>query len=1057
MTVGEGPSAEVGDADARADEALSRFLATDAVPGVARAHRVTAFVLACDGAAWLPRCLSALQGQTRPADATVGIDVGSADDSGGLLSSAIPTTISLPVDPDDPDAADLGMATALARAVAAVSDGSLDAAATGFDAADVGSSVAQPPSAHDPGLPDGSGVAWYWIVHDDCAPEPDCLEALLLGADRHPGAAVLVPKTVSWSDPGRLVGVGNRWSPGKPIVEPLEASERDQGQYDLDRPVYAGDSAGMLVRADIWDSLGGIDPELGNWAGPADLCRRCWGTGAEVFFIPAAVVAHRRAGDRGIRRERQRPRAAMRTGQLILELSQAPGPALPWRYLRAWLATALRGLALLLTKEPEEAASELSGAWQVLGSPERIRRARQRARRPPVTTLKRPPQVRAHRGVALAHSLDVWSSAAGGSVIRPWWPPPARVWYPLAVVGALAVAALVRDPSQLLGSGELRGGGLLPASGAMDLMRDYVSSWHDVGFGTGEPMPAYLPLLAAASIPALGSVDLVLRGAFGMALPLAFLSCYVSLGPGVAVRHRIPTALGYACLPAGVAASGGGRLSTLAVLLLAPLTARLIGRAVVGDRGGTETGRVRVTLAAGTMLGVLVAFAPSVYPVVLVAAVIAWVVAKPEQRLVRTGATILAVAAGFLVLWVPRVLAAPWLALAEVGVNDPSLSSPGPSAWGLAPGGPTSVAWAGVPLLVLAVVAVVRSSEQRRSLVLLGAAVALVAAAAWLQPVVAWVWPQAGGGAVWPGAWLMLAGGILIVVVSRAAAEPAGSAAPGMTLAVAAAVGALVVGWWVAPRDLAVGTSNGIPPVASVDADSAARPRSLVLDRTEGGLRYAVAAGPTTSLGAADASAGQPVDPGFADAVAGLVSGASGAVQRQLGGRAVRYVVFNGPVEDPVVSSLDATVGLRQLARTPEQSLWLVTGDPSRAELDRPATVEELPDAAPIEVPILTSPTTIDVVVHPQADLPRRLVVAEAADPGWRGSASGVDLDLVPDEQGMLQATIDTPGDLRVEHSSFWPVLALAQLLAVAALIVISLPKQRPFDPDAAGEPGGTA
>jgi hypothetical protein len=252
--------------------------------------------------------------------------------------------------------------------------------------------------------------------------------------------------------------------------------------------------------------------------------------------------------------------------------------------------------------------------------------------------------------------------------------------------------------------------------------------------------------------------------------------------------------------------------------------------------------------------------------------------------------------------------------------------------------------------------------------------------------------------------------------------------------------------------------------VVSLDADSQARPRSLVLDRIDGQLRYAVASGPQAILGDADAVAGSGVDPGFDDAVAGLVSGASGQVEQELGGRAIRFVVFDGPPQDPVVAELDATFGLRQLARAPEQSLWLVAGDPTRAELTDPTSSSEDSGASePLEVPVLTTPTTIDVELHPLTELPRRLVVAEQADAGWQGSLAGRQLDLVPDARGMLWTTVDAPGVLQVAHRGWWPVAAAGQLALFLVLLLLSLPKRRSVDPDAdddratGHEGGGTA
>ncbi len=1026
MEVGAGEVEAVEDIDARADEALDRFLPPSDDGVVVRSHQVTALLLSRDGAQWLPRTLAAVAGQHRAADRVLGIDAGSTDTSAQLLRGSVGC-----LEVEDP-----GLADALAAGVASIT--------TGTEVRD-----------------DSGPVEWFWVVHDDSAPDPGCLAALLRGADRHPEAAVLVPKSVAWSDPGRLVGVGSRWAPGTPVVDPLEPNERDQGQYDEDRPVYTGDSAGMLIRADVWRALDGLDPSVGDWAGPADLCRRTWAIGSEVWFLPKAVVAHRQAGHRGVRPTpgSRHPRRSARGGQLILELSQAPAAALPWRYIRAWMSTLIRAIALLLTREPEEASAELAGAWSVLGQPGWIHRVRRALRRPPVADLTRPSVVRARRGAALSHSLDRWTAGSRGPA-HSWWPPPGRVWHPLAVAGVLAVAAFVRDPGLMLGAGTVRGGGLLPAPGAGDLMAGYLSSWHPPRFGDPLPLPAHLPLLAASSVPLLGSVDTLLRLAFGLAVPLAFLSCYASLGRGWAGRHRIAAALGYAFLPAGVAAVGGGRISTLAVLLLGPPTARLVIRALTP--AASPPRGIRPALAAGTMVGILVSFAPSVYAVLVVAAVLAGIGLRVGRgrHLHRSGQTrtaliILAVGGVFLALWGVRVLRAPWLALSELGVNDPSLGSPGPSIWGLAPGGPTSVAWAGIPLLVLALVVVAAQRFQVRALAQLAAAVVLLAVSAWLDPIAARLWPELGRGMLWPGVFLLLAAALLVLVVAAAAARPG---ATGELFFVGWVLGicVLAVGWWVAPTTVGVGSATGIPPVVGLDGQSPSRPRSLVLERVSGELHYAVASTPQVHLGDADSLAGSTVDPGFADAVAGLVSGASGQVEAELGGRAIRYVVFDGPPEDPLVAELDATFGLRQLARAPEQSLWLVTGDPVRAELVDPAepTKDQVPET-PIEVPVLTSPTTVDVVLHPLTPLPRQLVVAERADPGWRGSLDGVPLPLVPDSQGMLTAPVNATGDLVVTHRGWWPVAAIAQLGLIVVLLLIALPKRRTLDPDAIAPDSG--
>jgi len=1005
--IGEGEVGAVEDIDARADEALDRFLPPDDQGVVPRTHHVTALVVAREGAAWLPRTLQALAEQQRPTDVVVGIDAGSTDGSAGVLAAAVGSAAQV--------AGEDGLARSLALGVAA-------AGAPRDAGADV--------------------VRWYWIVHDDSAPDPGCLAALLKGADRNPAAAVLVPKTVGWSDPARLVGIGYRWAPGTPVVDRLEPWERDQGQYDVDRPVYSGDSAGMLVRADTWHALSGMDPTLGDWAGPTDLCRRVWGSGGEVVFIPAAVMAHRQAGHRGVRPgSRRPPRRRAREGQVLLDLTQAPALSLPWRWLRGWVSTLVRALALVLTREPEEASAELGGAWDALGHPRRLRTGRRAFRAPPVRDTSRPAHVRATRGAVVSHALDGWlvawrATGRGHVHLRP----PRSSWRPLGVAAALATAAILMRPGQILGSGTLRGGGLLPAPGAMALLTDYLASWHDVRFGTDAALPAYLPVLAAASVPLLGSVDALLRLLFGLAVPLAFLSAYLSLGPSFVGRQRLPLALAWALLPAGVAASGGGRLSTLAVLLLGPPTARLLVRALTHAR--RPDAGVGPAIAAGTMLGVTATFAPLVLVAVLLLGLTSWLVAGRPRWPIRTGVVVAGTSAVFVLLWIPRVVSAPWLLLTDLGRNDASLGDPAPWVWGLSPGGPAAISWAGVPLVVLAAVAVVVLAPTPRRLVLLAGAVGLMAAVAWTGPIVSRVWPEVDIASLWPGQLLLLAGGALAVLVARVTAPP-GRVQDLVSVAWVACVAILGVGWWLAPSMMSTGTDSGLPPVVGLAEDSVERPRTLALERTPSGVTYAVSTGPQARLGDADAVAGGVPTTEFTGLVQELVSGASDNAEVSLGSRGIRFVVFNGPPQDPMVAELDAAVGLRRLASAEGQSLWQVAGDPSRVSL------VGRDEDADLVVPVLTRPTSVDVVLHPQTELPRQLVVAEQAAPGWRGELSGQPLELVADDSGMLGAPIASTGPLVVDHRSAWPYLASAQLLLMAALVVVALPKHRTVDPDA--------
>ena len=140
-----------------------------------------------------------------------------------------------------------------------------------------------------------------WLLHDDSAPAPSCLERLLAAADAHPRTAILGPKALGWHDRRLLLEVGFSITGAGRRVTGLERREHDQGQHDDRSEVHAVGSAGMLVRRDVWDALGGFDPQLPLYRDDLDLCWRAWRAGHEVRVVPDAVIHHREASAHGRR------------------------------------------------------------------------------------------------------------------------------------------------------------------------------------------------------------------------------------------------------------------------------------------------------------------------------------------------------------------------------------------------------------------------------------------------------------------------------------------------------------------------------------------------------------------------------------------------------------------------------------------------------------------------------------------------------------------------------------------------------------------------------------
>lgn len=181
-------------------------------------HVVTAVIVSHDGARWLPDALGGLLGQERPVQNVIGADTGSADHSAQLLAEAIGDQRVLHL------ARRSGFGTAVDEAVRTAPELTPDdlpylRRPSGWDPV----SRTWRDEAYDmPELPHGEPVQWLWLLHDDCAPEPDALAELLRVADASPStvivgpAAQLVRPPASCSKPGSAspaaAAVGPAWT-----------------------------------------------------------------------------------------------------------------------------------------------------------------------------------------------------------------------------------------------------------------------------------------------------------------------------------------------------------------------------------------------------------------------------------------------------------------------------------------------------------------------------------------------------------------------------------------------------------------------------------------------------------------------------------------------------------------------------------------------------------------------------------------------------------------------------------------------------------------------------
>jgi GT2 family glycosyltransferase len=537
-------------------------------------HVVTAVIVTHDGARLLPGLAQAVRAQTFPVARSVGVDTGSRDRSGALLAELLGSDVVFGMEPGT------GYGAAVARAL-------------------------QHPAVR---RVQGPETEWIWLLHDDCLPEADALEQMLRVASRNQGTAILGPKLRDLSDRRVLRETGLTPDRAGRRLTGIEPGEIDQGQHDGNRAVLAVSTAGMLVRRDVWEQLGGFDPLLPLFRDDIDFCWRAHTAGHDVRVVTEAIVYHRELSARQIRKAPaagSHPRRMDRRAALyVLAVNLPFGPMLTV-VGGCILGSLLRAVYFLLTKQQRRAFDHLGAVAWMFGHPLALWRGRRRradGRKRAYAVLK--PKVPrgktlARLAEAAAGLLSRSSPYEGGgehggmsddpdddlplppedSLIRRVLTHPSVILFAvLTVVTVIAERSVIG--SLLSGSGTLAGGALVPAwGGASDLWHEYLAGYHASGVGSAASAPPYLAVIAAVATVLGGkpwlAVDVLLLGC----VPFAGMAAYLAARRfTAALAPRIWIAFTYALLPVAMGAIAAGRLGSAVAFVLLPLIAIVIGR-----------------------------------------------------------------------------------------------------------------------------------------------------------------------------------------------------------------------------------------------------------------------------------------------------------------------------------------------------------------------------------------------------------------------------------------------------------------------------------------------
>ena len=995
-------------------------------------HRVTAVLVSHNGAVWLPEVVAALTSQTRPIDVITAVDTGSQDSSTKLLKSARIPFISADVE-------------------------------TGFGAA-VSLAVNRLPKSID--------HEWIWLIHDDCAPAPTALAELLAAIDDRPQVVMVGPKLLGWHDRTHLLeagvsiaGNGARWTG----LEPLEY---DQGQHDGNHDVLAVSTAGALIRRDVFEELGGLDPNLTLFRDDVDFGWRARAAGHSVMVATGAVAFHAQASANERRTVEvdgaflHRPLLLDRRNAAYVLLSNSSWWMLPWLVVQILGTAIARAVGYLLAKLPGYAGDEILAVGSLLVRPGLIiaaRKVRKKQRFVSARVIAEfiPPrwsQVRlASEGFVDAIRAKLFpenSQAPTSSVLDAnededlLTPVNNNNWFGVfkrpEVIGFVLISLI-----SLLNSRNRFGalvGGALPISpaGATDLWRTYFESWHQVGMGSTIATPTWVAITATASLLFLGKVQFLIT-TFFLVAPIVMMFTASKLLKRLTANSwiSIPAAFLYAVSPVAIAAVSTGHIATVLFMILAPLVALLLS-----DVERIESFSWRKIAGVSLLLALLYGFSLMIFVIGLAAGLIS-TLSDYEKHAQEANAPLysLRLQKRAALIFVPFVMNVPYSLetimhpsrlLVEPGLL---ISGGGPINALLGnPGGANSLPiWLVSPILLVLIVSLFSSTHARR---IAEYGVGALVLAVVISSLSISTHGNEASSKVWTGPVLVLvtlaavaAGTVLLdrlretLVLSHIHYRHILSA---LLLFTTFAYSVLAIGWSVTKGADSLVQANRetvMPAFLSVEKDVKILVLREVGSENEKKIQYYLSRGKDISLGEPDVAPAQTV--AIADAARGLIDGSGVTSSSTLSDFGVKYLYVKAPFKREIIRSIDGLGGFSRTSATSLGVVWKVTAPASRLMFVGVDGVRKELEAG-------------EVGARTFVPSPGTLILTETYNRSWQVLENGYRLDRKMNEQGLPTFTVTEAGEISLIHDGTvrrgWLSL---QLIFFVIVLVMALPAGR--------------
>jgi GT2 family glycosyltransferase len=914
-----------------------------------------------------------------------------------------------------------------------------------------------------------AGVPLLLLMHDDLVMTVDAVSTLLATMEADPEVAVAGPKLRDWSQEPIVQQVGQTVDPFGRWISNLDPGEMDQGQHDEENDTLFVSTAGMIVRTDAYDELGGFDRRMTFQREDFDLCWRAWIAGYRVRVVPMAIGYHVAAGERGGRALGERARHLSYLTERHSLAALLKNYSLSRLALLLPIGTVLfvvRALGLLVTRRVGIAVGGLRAVgWNFMHLPStlRLRRRTQRLRRRTDADLRplfASPYARVRE---YAEAAGTWISGSrtprllDDTTASPVGQPGPQTLgaflrrHPVLIVGPILFALYLIGAFRLLGPGQIVGGQVMPwPQAATDFLRSYVSPWRGDPLGSSAfASPAQI-VLGLASYAGLGSQWLAQR-LLVLGLPVVAFLLTIRAGRLLSTRMwpRLLGATVYTLSPPVLGALARGRISELLLAALLPGLVVLVVWSADHRRTPGEGWRASALMAL--TLAIMWAVAPGAWMVPagvwLSGVLVAGILAARRGALLRT----------FVAAPLALLVLAPWLVDALRTTSQVVDSAPFEpvQAWRaflVAPDLLEGLSPVGGLVAVLVTAGVVGAA-----LLLTGrgraTAVVVLLTVITLWGLATWALGHIGSVTTWIPALLLpsalsLAG--LATLAARSISDHLRSYSFGLrqllaaccALVLVAGLGASIARLITDPWSELRIARDLVPAFVAADGGRVGPYRILLLDGGEEQVAWEVTDNTGPSMLEFGTTSSEALTRSLTDAVAAIGLGDPRAAS-ELGLLNVRYVVIhNRATGEQLVRLLAGQPDLEPFASGADQVFQVMPWLPRAVVV--PADMAETPQAA---TSLVSTAALEESGLRPlrpgtfNGDVqPGWLLLSEASSPRWDVRLDGTRLQQVPDVPGNVYE-IPNAGRLEITSGPQTRHLAVigAQLLIVIAIVSLAI------------------